>query len=50
MKKKYLVALIPALMGANDVLATPVNNINVSGLQRVERETVLSYVNIAPRK
>ena len=48
MKKKYLVALIPALMGANDVLATPVNNINVSGLQRVERETVLSYVNIAP--
>lgn len=48
MKKKYLVALIPALIGANDVLATPVNNINVSGLQRVERETVLSYVNIAP--
>ena len=48
MKKKYLVALIPTLIGANDVLATPVNNINVSGLQRVERETVLSYVNIAP--
>ncbi|MBQ8785574.1 MAG: outer membrane protein assembly factor BamA [Alphaproteobacteria bacterium] len=48
MKKKYLVALIPALMGANDVLATPVNSINVSGIQRVERETVLSYVNIAP--
>ncbi|MBP3545739.1 MAG: outer membrane protein assembly factor BamA [Alphaproteobacteria bacterium] len=48
MKKKYLVALIPALMGANDVLATQVNSINVSGIQRVERETVLSYVNIAP--
>lgn len=47
MKKIYFAALLPCVMNVSDALAVQVNKINVEGLQRVERETVLSYVNIA---
>ncbi len=48
MKKIYLATALAGLMGVSDVWAVQVNGINIEGLQRVERETVLSYVNIAP--
>lgn len=48
MKKIYLAAVLPGLMNVSDAWAVQVNGIDVEGLQRVERETVLSYVNIVP--
>lgn len=48
MKKIYLAAVLPGLINVSDAWAVQVNGIDVEGLQRVERETVLSYVNIAP--
>ena len=48
MKKVYMAALLSGIMTMNSAWAVQVDGINVNGLQRVERETVLSYVNIAP--
>lgn len=48
MKKIYLAAVLPGLMNVSDAWAVQLNGIDVEGLQRVERETVLSYVNIVP--
>ncbi len=48
MKKVYMAALVSGLMGIHSAWAVQVDGINVNGLQRVERETVLSYVNITP--
>ena len=48
MKKTYLAVLLPAMLGAFNASAVQINGIDVKGLQRVERETVLSYVDIEP--
>ena len=48
MKKVYLAALVSGLFSIHNAWAVQVDGINVNGLQRVERETVLSYVNITP--
>lgn len=46
MRKVYLAAVLPGLLTVSDAWAVQVNSININGLQRVERKTVLSYVNI----
>ena len=43
MKNKQLVTLLSCLMAAGTADAAVVRQIKVDGLQRVERETVLSY-------
>ena len=48
MKNKQLVTLLSCLMAAGTADAAVVRQIKVDGLQRVERETVLSYVNVNP--
>ncbi|MBP5399401.1 MAG: outer membrane protein assembly factor BamA [Alphaproteobacteria bacterium] len=48
MKKTYFAVLLPALLVAFNASTVQINGINVKGLQRVERETVLSYVDIEP--
>jgi len=48
MRKIYLASAVSCLILAKAAAATEIDKINVSGLQRVEKETVLSYINIAP--
>ena len=48
MNKIHLLTTVSAMLLAQTAAAAVVDRIDVSGLQRVERETVLSYVNIAP--
>ncbi|MBR1648052.1 MAG: outer membrane protein assembly factor BamA [Alphaproteobacteria bacterium] len=48
MKKIYWAALAPIIMNAGNASAVQVDAVEVNGLQRVEKETVLSYVNIIP--
>ncbi len=46
MKKTQLVTIVSCLLAAGGADAAVVRQIKVDGLQRVERETVLSYVNV----
>ena len=48
MKKIQLMTLISCLAATGTADAAVIQKINVNGLQRVEQETVLSYVNITP--
>ncbi len=48
MKKTQLVTILSCLAAAGSASAAVVRQIKVDGLQRVERETVLSYVNVNP--
>lgn len=48
MKKICIISAVSCLMIAKAAVAAEINQIDINGLQRVERETVLSYVNINP--
>lgn len=48
MNKIHLLTTVSSLLLANTASAAVIDRIDIRGLQRVERETVLSYVNIAP--
>ena len=48
MKNKKILAVASCLAATSTAQADVVNKIDVTGLQRVERETVLSYVNVNP--
>ena len=50
MKKVYLAALMSGIMAMHSAWAVQIDGIDISGLQRVERETVLSYINITDRQ
>lgn len=48
MNSKKLLTVASCLVAATAAEAAEVNKIDITGLQRVERETVLSYVNVNP--
>ena len=49
MKKIYMLTLTSLLVAGNALADDYIDNIKIEGLQRVEKETVLSYINISPK-